>query len=148
MTCWPYPAKGHPCAQRRWFHQCCIWLASAASKTWATTACVPRVGPSGAGTFLAQRSHPRGAESPAHRRSPADEAVLGLAVPRFLSIRDQVVTVAANGAGDCSTALTVPGLARLHSPWATAAVRTPKPSSAPAGAVPTWHCHLLTISSP
>lgn len=28
MACWPYPAKRYPCAQRHWFHQGCVWLAS------------------------------------------------------------------------------------------------------------------------
>lgn len=97
------------------------------------------------------RSHPRGAESSACKRSPADEAAPGLALPRSLSVGDRIVTAAANQAGDCSTAITVPGSARLHPPWVAAAVRTPKPRAQlqlQPGSVPSRHCHVLAISSP
>lgn len=95
------------------------------------------------------RSHPRGAESPARRRSPADQAAPGPALPRSLSVGDQIVAAAANRAGDCSTAIPVPGPARLHPPWVTDAVRTLKPGAPlqlQPGSVPSRHHHVLASS--
>jgi len=107
--------RRHPCARRRRFHQRCARLAPAAGKTRGIAACVPCHRPRRARHLpRTERSHPGGAESPARRRSPTDEAAPGLALPCSLSVRDQIVTAAANRAGDCSTAITVPGPVRLH----------------------------------